>query len=216
LNGEKEIDIENDRFIVFEMEGVQNDPELFTVVSVIIIEMVLQKIKKLKGVRKSLVIDEALNFLQDPKMGDFIGYLYRTIRKKEGEVYIAAQNVKFLDGIAPVVRDSIIINSDTKILLDHSTAKSTYSDLRRILSLNEEQIELLDSLVSGEGFREFLIVLGNRTGIYRMEVSKFADAVFTSKESETREIEKLFEETGSLTTAINLYVEKKAKQYEKK
>ncbi len=211
LNGSEEINIDNDRFIVFEMEGVQNDPELFTVVSVIIVEMVLQKIKRLKGIKKSLVIDEALNFLQDSKMGEFIGYLYRTIRKKEGEIYIAAQNVKFLDGITPVVRDSIVLNSDTKILLDHSNHRSSYSDLRRILSLTESQIELLDSLVSESSFKEFLIVLGSKAGIFRMEVSKFADGIYTSKESESKEIERLLEETGSLTSAVEQYVENKSK-----
>ncbi|HPV57617.1 MAG TPA: TraG family conjugative transposon ATPase, partial [Tenuifilaceae bacterium] len=193
---------------------VQNDAELFTLVSVIIIEMVLQKIKRLKGVKKSLIIDEALNFLEDPKMGSFIGYLYRTIRKKEGEVYIAAQNVKFLDGIAPMVRDSIIINTDTKILLDHSKHKSSYADLRRILSLNESQIGLLDSLVGGNGFREFLIILGRKNGIFRMEVSEFADSIYTSKEKDVREIERIFEQVGSLPAAVEQYIHNKKMAYE--
>jgi type IV secretory pathway VirB4 component len=176
---------------------------------VIIIELIIQKIYKLKGIRKTLIIDEALNFLQDPKMGDFIGYLYRTFRKKEGEVIIAAQNVKFLETAVPVVRDSIILNSATNILLDHSEHTSNYADIKKILSFTDHQIELLDSLEKGDTYREFLMKLGKETNIFRMQVSKFANAVYTSKESEVKEMENIMEKTGSMESAIRQFIENK-------
>jgi type IV secretory pathway VirB4 component len=175
---------------------------------VIIIEMIIQKINKLKGIRKTLIIDEGLNFLQDPKMGDFIGYLYRTFRKKEGEVILAAQNVLFIESAAPVVRDSIVLNSATNILLDHSEHTSNYVAIKRVLSFTDHQIELLDSLEKGETYREFFMKLGKLSNIYRMEVSKFANAVYTSKESEVREISRIEKEVGSMESAIKQYINK--------
>ncbi len=209
LNSEEIIDVVNDNFIVFDMEAVQGNEKLFPLISMMIIELVIQKMWKLKGERKSLIVDEALNFLEDPKMSEFIAYLFRTFRKKEGEIYIAAQNVKFLEYAAPKIRDSIIINTDTVILLDHSGHRSNYQDIKRILSFTDHQIELLDSLQKGNGWREFLLKLGKKTYIMRMEVSEFADSVFTSRENEVKQINDLYERTGSLPAAIRQYNEDK-------
>ncbi len=209
LNSERSLDIESDKFLVFDLEAVQKDETVFPIMVVIVIELIIQKINKLKGVRKTLIIDEALNFLQDEKMGDFIGYLYRTFRKKEGEVIIAAQNVNFLEAAAEVVKNSIIMNTATKIFLDHSEHTSNYKDIQRILSLTNHQIELLDSLEKGKDYREFLMVLGKETNIYRMQVSKFANAVYTSKESEVQEMEEIKKKTGSMESAIRQYIENK-------
>jgi Bacteroides conjugation system ATPase, TraG family len=209
LNADSNIDIIDDKFIVFDLEDLQNNKDLFTLVAIIIIELVCQKIKVLKGINKTLIIDEALNFLEDEKMGDFIGYLYRTIRKKEGEVYIAAQNVKFLQTATEKVRDSIIINTATQILLDHSEHRSSYAAIQNILSFTDHEIELLDSIQNGDEYREFFIRMGKKSFIMRMDVSEFADAVFTSKESEITRIGQYFEKYRNLRTAIYQYLEDK-------
>lgn len=207
LNAKTNINILDDKFIVFDLEGVQGNPDIFSLVTIIIIELILQKIKRLPGVRKTLVIDEALDFLLNPKSGEFIAYLYRTVRKKEGEVWILFQNVNFLDSCSKVIRDSIIINTATQILLDHSEATSTYKDIQRILSYKDHEIEMLDSLIKTDSYREFFIRMGKSCSILRMEVSGFANGVFTTKQSEVVEIEKLWKEKGNLVTAIYQYEE---------
>lgn len=209
LNAKDNINILDDKFIVFDLEGVQGDPEIFSLVTIIIIELILQKIKQLPGVRKTLVIDEALDFLLNPKSGEFIAYLYRTVRKKEGEVWILFQNVNFLDSCSKVIRDSIVINTATQILLDHSEATSTYKDIQRLLSFNDHEIEMLDSLIKTDKYREFFIRMGKSSSILRMEVSGFANGVFTTKQSEVVEIEKLWKEKGNLVTAIYQYEQNK-------
>lgn len=209
LNAETNINIIDDKFIVFDMEDLQNNKDLFSIVAIIIIELVCQKIKILKGVNKTLVIDEALNFLEDEKMGDFIGYLYRTIRKKEGEVYIAAQNVKFLQTASEKVRDSIIINTATHILLDHSEHRASYPAIQNTLSFTDHEIKLLDSIQNGPDYREFFVKMNKKSFIMRMDVSEFADAVFTSKEIENTKIAKYFEKFRNLRTAIYQYLEDK-------
>jgi len=215
LNADSNINIVDDKFIVFDLEELQNNKDIFTLVAIIIIELVCQKIKILKGINKTLIIDEALNFLEDEKMGDFIGYLFRTIRKKEGEVYIAAQNVRFLQTATEKVRDSIIINTATQILLDHSEHRSTYPAIQGLLSFTDHEIELLDSIENGDGYKEFFIRMGKKAFIMRMDVSDFSDAVFTSKEVEITKISKLFTKHRNLRTAIYQYLEDKKSNIQK-
>ena len=211
LNATENIDIVNDRFIAFDMENAAKK-EYFPLVTIITLQMVTEKIKKREGVSKELIIDEALDFLSDDKFGDFIGYLYRTFRKKEGSIMIAAQNVLFLKNCPKMIRDSILINNDTKTILDHSQYRSELPNLRDILSLSEEEIHMIDSLQrkdEGSVWREFFVKLGNDAYVFRNEVSLFASVAYDSRQSTVVRLRKLFEETGSTYTAINRYLEEK-------
>ena len=212
LNSSSNIDIVEEKFIVFDLEAVSANKDLFTLMCIIIIELALDKTKRLKGVKKTLIIDEAINFLIDPKMGDFIGYLYRTFRKKEGQVCIATQNVEFLESADPLVQQSITFNTATYILLDHSKHKKNYISIQRMLSFTDHDIQLLDSITQGPGYREFFMKMGDRSMILRMEVSDFAVAVFDSRQKEVQKINELTEKYGSLPTALYQYLENKKNQ----
>lgn len=182
-------------------------------VVIITLQMVVDKIKKRQGVKKELIIDEALDFLQDEKFGDFIAYLYRTFRKKEGAITIAAQNVLFLKNCPASIKDSITINCDTKVILDHSQYRSELPNLRDMLSLSEDQLTLIESLQNAEDdkWREFFIKMSNDTFVFRNEVSPFAAVAFDSRQATVVRIKQLFEETGSINSAINRYLEEKKK-----
>ena len=145
LNATENIDIVNDDLIAFDMEDAAKK-EYFPLVAIITLQMVIDKIKKREGVNKELIIDEALDFLSDDKFGDFIAYLYRTFRKKDGAITIAAQNVLFLKNCPPAIKDSILINCDTKVILDHSSYRKELPNLRDILSISEEELVMIDSL----------------------------------------------------------------------
>ena len=216
LNSEKNIDILDDKFLVFDLEELQNLKDIFAIVSIIIIQIVCDKIRVLHGVKKSLIIDEGFNFLENELFATFIANFYRTIRKKDGEIYLAAQNVMFLQDINSKIMNSIIINTATVILLDHSEHRSTYPAIQRILSITDHQIKILDSVQKGPGYREFFIKMGKKAFILRMEVSEFSDAVFTSKGVEVENIRKLFVRLGSLPAALYQYLEdKKSKETNK-
>ena len=88
LNATETVDIVNDRLIAFDMENASKK-DYFPLVAIITLQMVIDKIKKRQGVSKELIIDEALDFLQDEKFGSFIVYLYRTFRKKKGSITLA-------------------------------------------------------------------------------------------------------------------------------
>lgn len=103
LNATENVDIIHDRLIAFDMEDASKK-EYFPLVAIITLQMIVDKIKKRQGFAKELIIDEALDFLQDEKFGDFIAYLYRTFRKKEGSITLAAQNILFLKTCQPASR----------------------------------------------------------------------------------------------------------------
>ena len=212
LNAIENVDIVNDNLIAFDME-VASKQDYFPLVVIITLQMVVDKIKRREGVRKELIIDEALDFLNDEKFGDFIAYLYRTFRKKEGSITIAAQNVLFLQNCPPSIRDSITINCDTKVILDHSKHRKNLPNLQNVLSFSEEDIALIESLQKSEDdkWREFFIKMGNETFVFRNEVSPFAAVAFDSRQKTVVRIKKFFQETGSTYTAINRYLEEMKK-----
>ena len=193
LNGEKEFDIINDKFIVFDLEALEkSDKELFNIITLLIVELVIKKIQKLQGVRKTFLIDEALNFLEDEKMGEFIAYLYRTFRKKEVQVKLAMQNINFFDSVPKLIRDSILINSDTRCILGHSSNQESYKDFLRFGITDQDGIAMLDKTP----LRHVFIQMGAKKLVLKHEVSLFAQCVFTSKESEKLKIYQNFEKTG--------------------
>lgn len=212
LNAKENVDIVHDKLIAFDMEDASKK-EYFPLVAIITLQMIVDKIKKRQGMMKELIIDEALDFLQDEKFGDFIAYLYRTFRKKEGSITLAAQNILFLKNMPSGIKDSIIINCATKIILDHSEHRQNLPEIQSVLSINDEEIYMIESLQRTDRWREFFIKMSNDAFIFRNEVSDFAAVAFDSKQSTVVRIKKLFKETGSTYTAINLYLEERRKQY---
>ena len=176
--------------------------------------MVIDKIKKRQGVSKELIIDEALDFLQDEKFGSFIAYLYRTFRKKEGSITLAAQNVLFLKNLPASIKDSVLINCATKVILDHSEHRSNLPEIQNILSITEEEIARIESLqTNGNVWREFFIKLGSDSYVFRNEVAPFTGVAFDSRQATVVRVRQLFKETGSTATAIRLYLEEQAKRH---
>lgn len=215
LNARENVDIVNDKLIAFDMESASKK-DYFPLVVIITLQMVVDKIKKRQGVRKELIIDEALDFLSDGKFGDFIAYLYRTFRKKEGAITIAAQNVLFLKNSPARIKDSILINCDTKVILDHSQYRNELPNLRNVLSISEDESDMIESLqVKKVGevtkWTEFFIKLGNDPYVFRNEVSPFAAVAFDSRQATVVRLKQLFKETGSTYAAINQYLEEKKK-----
>ncbi len=206
LNSRESINITSDRFIVFDMESVsKSDKKLFSIISVIIIDIILSKIKKLKGVRKTLIIDEALDFLLDPRMSEFIAYLYRTVRKKDGQVIIATQDAGFFKGLPEIIRNSILRQSDTKILLNHNNSRDSFRDLISLGIIAPKHLPLLKSLKSNANGREFLIIQGDKPMVLLNEVSWYAGLVYTSIQWDVVNIDKLIAQYENIDVAIREY-----------
>ena len=114
LNSAENIDLLGKRFIVFEIDSIKDNRELFPVVTIIIMEAFINKMRRLKGVRKQLIVEEAWKALSSANMADYLRYMYKTVRKYFGEAIVVTQEVDDIIS-SPVVKESIINNSDCKI-----------------------------------------------------------------------------------------------------
>ena len=91
LNSDKNIDLLSKRFIVFEIDQVKDNKDLFPVVTIIIMEAFINKMRRLKGIRKMILIEEAWKAIASANMADYIKYLYKTVRKYFGEAIFVTQ-----------------------------------------------------------------------------------------------------------------------------
>ncbi|KAA6305284.1 hypothetical protein EZS27_043064, partial [termite gut metagenome] len=131
LNSEKQLDLLSKRFIVFELDNIKDHKILFPIVTIIIMETFINKMRRLKGVRKMILIEEAWKAIAKEGMAEYIKYLFKTVRKFFGEAVVVTQEVD--DIIAsPFVKESIINNSDCKILLDQRKYMNKFDSIQAL------------------------------------------------------------------------------------
>ena len=184
-------------FIVFELDNIKEHPVIFPVATLIIIDIFMQKMRRLKGVRKVICIEEAWKAIATPQMASYIKYFYKTIRKFFGEAMVVTQEVDDVIS-SPVIRDAIINNADTRILLDMSKFRNKFQSISDTLGLSEFQKEQVLSinknLPSGRKLKEVFIGLGSYSQVYALEVSKPEYYCYTSEQSEKEMLLKKLQE----------------------
>ena len=137
LNSDLDTNLFDERFIVFEIDKIKDDPVLFPIIVLIIMDVFLQKMRIKKG-RKALIIEEAWKAIASPTMAEYIKFLYKTVRKFHGIAGVVTQELNDVID-SPIVKEAIINNSDVKILLDQSKFKDRYNDIAAILGLTPIQ-----------------------------------------------------------------------------
>lgn len=75
LNSDKQLDLLDKRFIVFELDNISSNRTLLPVVTLIIMETFISKMRRLKGVRKMILIEECWKALTSANMSSYIRYL---------------------------------------------------------------------------------------------------------------------------------------------
>ena len=200
LNSEENIDLLGKRFIVFEVDSIKDNKELFPVVAIIIMESFVNKMRRLKGVRKMLIVEEAWKALTSANMADYMRYMYKTVRKYFGEVVTVTQEVEDIIS-SPIVKESIINNSDCKILLDQRKFMNRFGAIQSLLGLTDkEKSQILSINMSnhpGRFYKEVWIGLGGvQSAVYATEVSRSEYLTYTTEESEKMEVLELAESLG--------------------
>lgn len=188
LNARENLDLLHKRFIVFELDKIKDHPILFPVVTLIIMEVFIAKMRKLKGIRKMILIEEAWKAIAKEGMAEYIKYLFKTVRKFFGEAIVVTQEVE--DIIAsPVVKQAIINNSDCKILLDQTKYQNKFDQIQALLGLTEKEKALVLSVNKSNDparkYKEVFISLGSMLSrVYATEVSLEEYYTYTTEESE--------------------------------
>ena len=214
LNSDKELDLLHKRFIVFEIDSIKDHPILFPVTTIIIMELFINKMRRLKGIRKMIVIEEAWKAIASANMASYIKYLYKTVRKFFGEAVVVTQEVEDIISSA-IVKDSIINNSDCKILLDQRKFMNKFEQIQSLLGLTEkEKSQILSINQSNDPsrlYKEVWIGLGGtQSAVYATEVSTQEYLAYTTEESEKLEVRALAEKLGGdMEAAIRQLAEDK-------
>lgn len=138
LNSDSRLDLLSQRFIVFEIDAIKDHPILFPVVTIIIMEVFISKMRRLQGVRKMILIEEAWKAIAKEGMAAYIKYLFKTVRKFYGEAVVVTQEVDDIIS-SPIVKESIINNSDCKILLDQRKYINKFGAIQSMLGLTDKE-----------------------------------------------------------------------------
>lgn len=176
LNSDKELDLTNKRFIVFELDNISGNKVLLPIVTLIIMETFISKMRKLKGIRKMILIEECWKALMSANMSEYIRYLFKTVRKYFGEAVVVTQEVDDIIS-SPVVKEAIINNSDCKILLDQRKYMNKFEHIQKLLGLTEKEkgqiLSINQANHPGRFYREVWIGLGGtHSAVYATEVSE--------------------------------------------
>jgi conjugation system TraG family ATPase len=207
LNSDKQLDLLSKRFIVFEIDAIKDHKILFPIVTIIIMEVFINKMRRLKGIRKLILIEEAWKAIAKEGMAEYLKYLFKTVRKFFGEAIVVTQEV---DDIiqSPIVKESIINNSDCKILLDQRKYMNKFDDIQAMLGLTDkEKAQVLSINMNNDPsrlYKEVWIGLGGtHSAVYATEVSAEEYLAYTTEETEKMEVMQLAAELdGNVELAI--------------
>ncbi|MBS1528790.1 MAG: TraG family conjugative transposon ATPase [Bacteroidetes bacterium] len=188
LNARDNLDLLHERFIVFELDNIKDHPILFPAVTIIIMEVFISKMRKLKGIRKMILIEEAWKAIAKEGMAEYIKYLFKTVRKFFGEAIVVTQEVDDIIS-SPVVKQAIINNSDCKILLDQSKYQNKFDQVQELLGLTDKEKAQVLSINKANDpdrmYKEVFISLGtSHSKVYATEVSLEEYLTYTTEESE--------------------------------
>ena len=188
LNEDLDTELFDETFIVFEIDSIKDDPLLFPLVTLIIMDVFIQKMR-IKKNRKVLVIEEAWKAIASPMMAEYIKYLYKTARKFWASVGVVTQEIQDIVG-SPIVKEAIINNSDVVMLLDQSKFRERFDEIKAILGLTDvdcKKIFTINRLENKEGrsfFREVFIRRGSVGGVFGVEEPHECYMTYTTERAE--------------------------------
>lgn len=206
LNASENLELLQQPFIVIELDNIKDHPILFPVVTLILMEMFISKMRKLKGIRKVLLIEECWKAIAKEGMAEYIKYLFKTVRKYFGEAIVVTQEVEDIIS-SPIVKQAIINNSDCKILLDQSKYQNKFDAIQELLGLTEKEKSQILSMNKANDpklkYKEVFISLGGQySKVYRTEVSTSEYLAYTTEDSEKLQVQKYAQQYGSIQKGI--------------
>lgn len=211
LNRPQEKSLFKEQLIVFEIDAIKDNPKLFPIVTLIIMDTFIQKMRYRTGRRKALIIEEAWKAIASKLMGGYILYLYKTVRKFYGEAIVVTQELQDILS-NPVVKDSILSNSDTLVLLDQSKFQENYQSVSSLLNLNaveQSKIFTMNRLDNKEGrgrLKEFYLKRGDSGEVYGNEVSLMQYLLYTTEKPEKEALEFYYETAGNLKEGLERFL----------
>ena len=206
LNATENLDLLHERFIVFEIDTIKSHPILFPVVTLIIMEMFISKMRKLKGVRKMICVEECWKAIATAGMADYLKFLFKTVRKFYGEAVVVTQEIEDIIS-SPIVKQAIINNADCKILLDQSKYQNKFDQVQELLGLtDQERAQVLSMNRANDPklkYKEVFISLGSQhSKVYRTELSLEEYLTYSTEEREKLKVQAYAHQYGDISRGI--------------
>lgn len=206
LNARENLNLLDQPLVVIEIDAIKDHPILFPVTTIITMQLFIDKMRKLKGVRKIILIEEAWKAIMRQGMAEYVKYLFKTVRKFYGEAIVVTQEVEDIIS-SPIVKQAIINNSDCKILLDQSKYQNKFDQIQEMLGLTEKEKALVLSVNKSNDpkrkYKEVFISLGGMLSkVYRTEVSLEEYLAYTTEEKEKMHVQAYSKKYGSIRRGI--------------
>jgi conjugation system TraG family ATPase len=196
----------DERLIVFDIDAIKDHPILFPVVTIIIMEVFISKMRRLHGLRKVIIIEEAWKAIAKQGMDEYVRYLFKTVRKFFGEAIVVTQEIEDIIS-SPVVRNTIINNTDLKILPDQGKLGERFDQLQKALGLSDHEkaaaASVNKSLQPGRKYKEAAFCYANGPcQVYAIETSLEEYLAFTSEETERVLVDRYAAQEGGMENGI--------------
>jgi conjugation system TraG family ATPase len=206
LNATENLDLLGQPLVIFEIDKCKDHPILFPVVTIIIMELFISKMRKLNGIRKVLLLEEVWKSIAKEGMATYIQYLFKTVRKFFGEAIVVTQEIEDMLS-STIVKKAIVGNADCKILLDQSKYQNKFDEIQALLGLNDkEKAQILSMNKANDptkNYKEVFISLGSQSSkVYRTEVSLEEYLCYTTEEREKMRVQEYARRYGSIRKGI--------------
>lgn len=211
FNGQSTINVQDEQFVVYELEELRAQPDLFKPVSMQVVNYTTQGLYLSDRSRKTLIVfDEAWKWFDERSfLGDVIQEGYRVARKYLGAFITIFQSLQDLIAFGKggeVIRE----NSEYKFLLksDYKVAKN-----KGLLHYEDFIMNLLDKVELQKGrYSEMFIQTPFSAGVARLPSDLYSHLTFTSDPRDNRIIEEI---TGKYNISIEEAIEFLVKDHEK-
>ncbi len=205
LNSKENVDILNDRFVVFEIDNIKGDPVIYPITTLVIMDAFMEKMALCSGF-KTMCIEEAWKAIMGTQMATYMMELWKTARKHRTSAVVVTQELKDIIS-SPIIRDTIVENSAVKILLDQTKYINRFEELAQQLSLNEDDKAMVLSLnrrkTAKRSGREVFFSLGNKKSfVMNLEVSPEERIAFSSQKKDRMRLAEEVERVGSYVQAV--------------
>lgn len=151
---------------------------------------------------KVMAIDEAWKAISNETMAPYLRELWKTARKMNTSAMVITQELNDIIS-SPVIKDTILLNSDVKMLLNQNQFRNSPDKIADLLGLTPGDLSLLFSITSGTRSREIFIKWSTvRSGVYAVEACREQLWAFESNLKKKAPLMELAKEKGSIVEAI--------------
>lgn len=173
LNDRNPVDVISSRFTVFEMQQISESKDQFlSLVLLCIMNAFNAKMRREPERFKVMIIEEAWKAIMNETMAPFMKSLWKTSRKFNTSAIVVTQQMSDIIG-SEFLKDTILENSDTKILLKPTGNQGLLTQTCDLLGLTEHQKAMVMSMnLTESNIRDVFIALSDKySGVFTNEVS---------------------------------------------